>query len=109
MMPIFFEPTAKKRELSLVAAGRSRSFGTLGKPKAAIWRPPRHLGSKRKHHTALAGVPRRGGFSFSGLLPVHPGGFQSGGGFAEGIEEGRSAEAVQIRNQRNSNFGPESE
>ena len=63
MMPIFFEPTAKKRELSLVAAGRSRSFGTLGKPKAAIWRPPRHLGSKRKHHTALAGVPRRGDFS----------------------------------------------
>jgi hypothetical protein len=42
-------------------------------------------------------------------LSVHPGGFQPGGGFTEGIEEGRSAEAVQIRNQRNSNLGPESE
>jgi len=109
MMPIFFEPTAKKRELSLVAAGRSRSFRTQGKPKATIWRPPRHLGSKRKHHTALAGVPPRGGFPFSDLLKIHPEGCQSGGGFMEGIEEARSAEAVQIWNQRNSILGPESE
>src|SRR5512136_902685 len=55
MMPKFFEPTAKKRELSLPAAGRSRSCGNPGKPKAGIWRPPRHLGSRGRHHTAFAG------------------------------------------------------
>jgi hypothetical protein len=58
MMPIFFEPTAKERELSLVAAGRSRFPENTGKPKAIIWHPPRNLGSKRKHHTAFAGVSR---------------------------------------------------
>jgi hypothetical protein len=58
MMPIFFEPTAKKWELSLAAAGRSRSCGNAGKPKPAIWRPPRDLGSKRRHHTAFAGALR---------------------------------------------------
>jgi hypothetical protein len=109
MMPIFFEPTAKKRELSLVAAGRSRSFGTQGKPKATIWRPPRYLGSKRKHHTALAGVPHRGGFFPFDFLKIHPEGCQSGRGFMEGIEEARSADAVQIWNQRKSILGPESE
>jgi len=58
MMPLFFEPTAKKWELSLAAAGRSRSCGNPGKPKAGIWRPPRHLGSRKRHHTAFAGAYR---------------------------------------------------
>ena len=73
-MPAFFEPTAKERELSLVAAGRSRSFGTPGKPKATIWRPPRYLGSKRKHHTALAGDLKMRGMGlgfFQTIFEIH--------------------------------------
>jgi hypothetical protein len=42
-------------------------------------------------------------------LKIHPEGCQSGRGFMEGIEEARSAEAVQIWNQRKSILGPESE
>jgi len=41
---IIFEPTVKKRELSLIAAGLSQSQ-EMGTPKAIKWRPPRNLGS----------------------------------------------------------------
>jgi len=58
MMPVFFEPTAKKREPSLAAAGRSRPCGAPGKPKAVIWRPPKHPGSRIRHDTASAGALR---------------------------------------------------
>jgi len=57
MMPTFFEPTGNERELSLIAAGRSRPCGEAGKPKAIIWRPPitNRFKKKASHGT-------RGGF-----------------------------------------------
>ena len=64
MMPIFFEPTARERELSLIAAGRSWVPGNTGKPRAVIWHPPRNLGSKRKRHTAFAGGSKKEGSEF---------------------------------------------
>ncbi len=66
----FFEPTGKERELSLIAAGLSQFPKGTGTPKAIIWRPPRKLGSRRKHHTALAGDLKMWGMSL-----VFPSGF----------------------------------
>jgi len=51
-----FEPTVKKRELSLIVAGLSQIRKELGTPKAIIWRPPRQLGSKGSITRHLRGI-----------------------------------------------------
>jgi hypothetical protein len=70
----FFEPTENERELSLTAAGLSQFPRGTGTPKAVIWRPPRKLGSKRKHHTALAGDLKMRGMGlgfFQTIFEIH--------------------------------------
>ena len=80
-MPIFFEPTAKEREPSLIVAGTAQLLVSSGKPKTIIWHPPRNLGSKRKHHTAFAGAPKISGIS---VFPQE----------SEEIEECQSRESI---------------
>jgi len=51
----FFEPTAKERELSLIAAGLSQIRNELGWPKVIIWPPPRKTRFKKKASHGICG------------------------------------------------------
>jgi len=57
---IFFEPTVKEREPSLIAAGLSQIRKKLGTPKVIIWPPPRKTRFKKKASHGIAGDTESG-------------------------------------------------